>query len=124
MTDPIKSLTDRTRPNGAKGSFPSWHATRAAAYAGMGSRNLSAIEVNPAFRYSTQFLFTSLVAGTAWARIEAGQHYPTDVLFGAALGNFISIFFHDAFLGHDEKNDISLRTDMKEEIILLFEIRF
>jgi len=124
MTDPIKSVTDRNRPNGGKGSFPSWHATRAAAYVGMGYRNLDAIEVNPAFRYSAQFLFASLVAGTAWARVEAGQHYPTDVLFGAALGNFIAILFHDAFLGQNEQNDISLQTDMKEEIILVFEIRF
>lgn len=29
---------------------------------------------------------------------EGGKHYPSDVLFGAALGNFVAIFVHDAFL--------------------------
>ncbi|MBD3343874.1 MAG: hypothetical protein GF401_02280 [Chitinivibrionales bacterium] len=30
--------------------------------------------------------------GTGWARVEAQKHYPTDVLVGAALGNFCATF--------------------------------
>jgi len=36
---------------------------------------------------------------TAWARVEAGKHYPSDVLAGAALAHFVTVFIHDAFLG-------------------------
>ncbi len=33
---------------------------------------------------------TALAAGTLWARVEAGKHYPTDVLVGYAVGNFLT----------------------------------
>lgn len=39
---------------------------------------------------------------TAWARVEGNVHYPSDVLVGAALGNFIGMFIHDAFIGRAE----------------------
>jgi hypothetical protein len=124
LTDPLKKITGRTRPNGGIGSFPSWHATRGTAYVGMGYRNVNAIDLNPAFRYTATVAFTTLAAGTAWARVEAGQHYPTDVLFGASLGNFIAILFHDAFLGYTEAGKVSLRTDLNKEILFIYEIRF
>ena len=123
-TDPLKSWTDRDRPNGGKRSFPSWHATRAAAYAGMGYRNVDLVEITPAYRRSAQLVLAGLAAGTAWARVEAGQHYPTDVLAGAALGNFIAILIHDAFLGQDERPEFSLRTGADGFVILGFVVSF
>ncbi len=123
-TDPIKRWTDRDRPNGGKRSFPSWHATRSAAYAGMGYRNLDLIAMKPAYRHSSQLALAALAAGTAWARVEAGQHYPTDALAGAALGNFIAVLIHDAFLGRDERPKISLRTIGHQPLTLGFEVRF
>jgi len=35
--------------------------------------------------------------GTGWARVEAGAHFPGDVLAGIALGNFVSGVFDRAF---------------------------
>ena len=43
-------------------------------------------------------LFT-VEAGTAWGRVEADRHYPSDVLVGMAIGHFIAEFFDYAFLG-------------------------
>ena len=123
-SDPIRRWTDRDRPNGGPRSFPCWHSTRASAYAGMGYRNLDLVRVRPAYRRSAQFILASLAAGTAWARIEAGQHYPTDVLAGAALGNFIAVLIHDAFLGREERSTFSLRTDADKSIILGFNVWF
>jgi hypothetical protein len=40
----------------------------------------------------------ALTIGTAWARVEAGAHFPADTLVGMALGNFVSRFFDEAFL--------------------------
>jgi len=37
--------------------------------------------------------------GTGWARVEAQKHYPSDVLAGMALGNFMAAFIYDAFMG-------------------------
>jgi len=31
--------------------------------------------------------------------VEAGVHFPSDVLAGVALGNFIAASVHDTFLG-------------------------
>ena len=31
-----------------------------------------------------------------WGRVEAGAHYPSDVLVGFALGHFIGVFVNDA----------------------------
>jgi len=42
---------------------------------------------------------TALTLGTGWARVEAGFHYPSDVLVGMALGDFNGAFFNDAFMG-------------------------
>jgi membrane-associated phospholipid phosphatase len=43
-------------------------------------------------------LFT-MAGGTAWARVESGKHFPTDVLASAALSHFTSVFLYDAFHG-------------------------
>jgi hypothetical protein len=40
----------------------------------------------------------ALTASAAWARIEAGAHYPSDTLFSIALGNFIGATVNDAFI--------------------------
>jgi hypothetical protein len=40
----------------------------------------------------------AVVIGTGWARVEAGWHYPSDVLVGMALGTFLASFTTQAFL--------------------------
>ena len=52
-------------------------------------------------RTALQASMIGLTIGTAWARVEAKQHFPSDVLFGAALGNFFGAFMNEAFLGLD-----------------------
>jgi hypothetical protein len=84
----------------------------------------AAQDASDILRSSAQLALTALAAGTAWARIEAGQHYPTDVLAGAALGNFIAILIHDAFLSQDVRSEFSLLTGADKSVILGFEIRF
>ena len=40
-----------------------------------------------------------IVACPTGHAIEAGAHFPSDTLLGAALGNFVASFVNDAFLG-------------------------
>ena len=40
----------------------------------------------------------TLAGATAWARVEGGVHYPSDVLAGAALGHFVTSTFTHALL--------------------------
>ena len=96
----LKDETKRMRPNeqGAT-SFPSDHASRAGLYTTMTLRNVGSLGWSDSAVSATQVGLYSLTAATAWARIEANQHYPSDVLGGMALGHFFGAFFTDAFLG-------------------------
>jgi hypothetical protein len=99
VTAAMKGWTDRPRPDGGGGSFPSAHASGAFSAATLANRNLNFIAMPRTVRTALQVGNVLLASGTAWARIEARQHFPSDVLAGAALGHFLSAFLHDAFLG-------------------------
>lgn len=102
-TELLKSATDRTRPDGSDDrSFPSGHTSAASSFATLASRNLRSLPLSKRNRTLLTVGFKTLAAGTAWARVEAGRHFPSDVLVGYALGHFISAFVNDAFLGLDD----------------------
>ena len=58
----------------------------------LASANLRAFDLSADTRWWLDAGLTAMAAGTAWARVEANEHYPVDVLVGAGLGNFIAIF--------------------------------
>ena len=61
-----------------------------------------------------------LAAFTAnWSRIEGGQHYPSDVLLGATIGNFLSRFFNDAFMGLPAGDGPRLHVAPHDEAVLV-----
>lgn len=98
-TSVLKMRTDRLRPDAAdRRSFPSGHTSGATVAATMAARNLAYLPLTPAEMTSGRVVFASLAAGTGWARIEGGKHYPADVLAGTALGHFFGVFIRDAFL--------------------------
>jgi hypothetical protein len=112
VTNLLKHAVTRERPDqSGEDSFPSGHSTRAFAYAGMSTRNLDALDMPGGARISLKVLFEGMAAGTAWARVEGQKHYPSDVLAGAAVGNFTALFIHDAFLGKVEGAPLSVQID-------------
>lgn len=99
ITDTIKERAGRLRPNGENTrSFVSGHTTFAASRVAMAMRNTEYIEMSETTHTVANIGLYSITAGMAWARVEAGVHYPTDVLAAMAVGNFIANFFNDAFL--------------------------
>lgn len=106
----IKDLAKRERPNGLSDqSFPSLHSSNAFTAAEITSRNLALISLNERqHRYLNTGLY-ALASSTAWARVEAGVHYPSDVLAGAALGSFIAGLFNEAFLRTDSSVVLSFQ---------------
>jgi hypothetical protein len=103
----IKSTTDRTRPNGKDtASFPSAHASNTSLYSTMAAKNAENMGWSDTALTITRYGLGTLTAATAWARLEANQHYPSDVLAGIALGHFFGAFFTDAFLGIDNPNKV------------------
>lgn len=61
-----------------------------------------------------QIGFTTLTVSTAWARVEAKSHFPSDVLAGMALGHFIGAFINDAFLGTESPFFFSVEPTRKD----------
>jgi membrane-associated phospholipid phosphatase len=98
----LKGATERTRPNGSdRESFPSGHSSGAALFTTLTSKNLEAYGWSDSALIASRLGLGALTAATAWARVEANQHYPSDVLAGIAIGHFFGAFCTDAFLGMD-----------------------
>lgn len=122
-TDILKEKTSRERPNAEnKRSFPSGHTSAAFSNVGVANRNIDSLNIENHWKYTAQFIETSFGAATAWARVEAGSHYPSDVLAGAALGNFIAILLHDAFL--TSNTNITMQKDSHGSLVLVFQKNF
>jgi len=122
----LKTETDRTRPNGVdKGSFPSAHASGAALYTTFASRNIETMSWPSGATLASEASLGALTVVTAWARVEAGQHYPSDVLGGIALGHFFGSFFTEAFMGVDSRDHALLLFEpFREGAVALLRLTF
>ncbi len=102
-TGVFKRATNRERPtySPTRDSFPSAHSSTAFNDATLGSLHVQQYHLPSTTKNLLSATFFSLGGGTAWARVEGGVHYPSDVLFGAALGNFFALFFYEAFIRDD-----------------------
>lgn len=112
ITDVIKDATDRQRPNGEDDeSFPSGHASQSFAAATFASANVHrAWSDGAASQWVDAGLYTA--AGlTAYARVEAGKHHPSDVLVGAALGSFVARFLDQLLLEENAHVTLSAAYD-------------
>lgn len=98
-TGELKDAIGRERPNGNGGSMPSGHSSAAFAGMALANRNLDYIKMNRYARTGLKVANVALATSVGWARVEGEKHFPTDVLVGAALGNFTTRFIYDAFLG-------------------------
>lgn len=90
VTTLIKVGANRTRPNGGSGSMPSGHTQAAFVGATLLERNFGELAAIPAYALATL---------VAYSRIEAGRHFPSDVLVGAAIGILSTRIFDDLHWG-------------------------
>jgi len=110
-TSELKDAFDRERPNGNDGSMPSGHSSSAFAGMALANRNLDYIEMNRYTRTGLKTANIALATSVAWARVEGEKHFPTDVLVGAALGNFTTRFIYDAFIGTEPDDRFSFHVE-------------
>lgn len=112
ITSILKTTTGRTRPNGRNNdSFPSGHSGFSAASARLASDALDSYDLTAGQRFAANAGLFSLVTATGWARLEAGEHRPSEVLVGAALGNFLAVFGTHAFLHPAFAGDARLQVE-------------
>ena len=92
-TEVLKAQIKRSRPDvSGTTSFPSGHASNAAVHATLASRNLESLQLPDWGRTAGRIGLATLMVGTAWARVEAKEHFPSDALAGAAIGHFLGAF--------------------------------
>jgi len=104
MTEALKAAVGRTRPDQSDSkSFPSGHATAAFSLAALTSGNIDSIALRRGVRTGLKAVSYAMGVTVGWARIESLSHFPSDVLAGAAIGHFLTVFIHDAFLGPSDE---------------------
>ena len=124
VTNVFKHAVSREQPGGrGHESFVSNHATQPFAYAALVRRNTEQLALQPVAKAAIDGGVYLMAAGSAWARVEMGLHYPSDQLAGAAIGNFVALFVHDAFLGLDPDGP-HLGAALAPEPQVLFQVRW
>lgn len=130
LTNALKSATDRRRPERVAGgnrhdnSFPSLHTSGAATTAALAVRNIEHMTLSRTQKRVWQWSSYSLAAVTGWTRVEAQRHYPSDVLAGYALGNFIATFINNAFITPGFDNRVALEIEAQPDEQLLVGLRW
>jgi hypothetical protein len=107
-TEALKNITNRSRPSGVGNSFPSGHSSAAFTSVALANRNLESIPMSKNLRIGLEIGNELLAAAVAWARVETNAHYLSDVLAGAAIGNFFGDFMYDGFMGLPEKKPFQI----------------
>lgn len=86
----LKFTVDKTRPNGDNHSFPSGHASMTF---------VSAEFVRKRYGWELGVPAYALAMFVAYSRVEAGRHYTTDAIGGAAIGIVSSYLFTQQYKG-------------------------
>lgn len=112
ITGSLKESTARMRPNqGGDSSFPSSHTSSASSYATIASLRTNELMLSEKKRNWLSNTYYTLAAATAWARVEAKAHYPTDVLVGFALGNFTTRLLNGLLQGSNTSTQVEVECD-------------
>lgn len=112
LTGAGKAYFKRERPLGSgRDGFPSRHSTLAFSYATSAAYNVDRLEISVPWRRVTQWGITMTAAAGAWARVEGGNHYPTDILVGGVIGGFVSAVINEAFFGNASPIQVSAVAD-------------
>lgn len=92
VTRVAKQAAGRERPDASNThAFPSGHSSGSAATSALARENLERSAIPERWHPAVRITSRVLHGATAWARIEAAKHYPTDVLVGSALGNLLAV---------------------------------
>jgi len=104
-----RNIRKQTPSGGKYDAVGSHHALSPFAGAAMTRRNVRQMDVRPWTGYAIVGVNYLFAASSALGRVQGGGHSFADQLVSVTLGNFIGLFFYDAFM--DE-------TDMRLEVAL------
>jgi membrane-associated phospholipid phosphatase len=125
VTERLKDVTNRARPDGSDSrSFPSGHASTTAVTSTLALRYVDAYPLPAWGTRSLKGALITLPYAAGWARLEANQHFPSDVLVGIALGNFFGTFVNALLKGSPEDQVRVVVTSTPEGLWLGVHVRF
>lgn len=108
-TNTLKHKIGRERPDSSDLlSFPSGHTSSAVTHSILSQRFLEKAPIKKQHKTVLNLYYNIVGWGTAWGRVEAEKHYPTDILIGASIASFVSNFFYNAFIDNESKLDINI----------------
>ena len=70
-----------------------------------------------AARRASNVALHTLGYATAWARVEADRHFPSDVLAGVALGNFVAEFMRGILFEGKPEIDSGLQKQVQVQML-------
>lgn len=82
-------------------AFPSNHGVAPFTHVALIRRNLDYTGWSGYATVPIMLTAYALAGSAAYGRVESGLHHVSDQLAGAAIGNFIGLTLHDAFMGDD-----------------------
>lgn len=96
FTQSSKSFINRERPDGnGSESFPSGHTSYSVVSAMEAANLVDTMDISQAAKRNFRMMNYTSAGLSAWARLEANRHYPSDVLTSIAVGNFASKFINN-----------------------------
>ena len=108
-TDGLKVAFGRERPDKEDDeSLPSGHSSSSFNAATLIDLNLANVDLELNARLVIRLGLYGLAGTTAWARLEAREHFPSDVLIGAALGNFLARFIFGGIVGSSAEPPLAI----------------
>ena len=100
-TTSIQGYTGREKPNRKNdNSLPSYHVSTTTFNTRLADLNSAYLPLDDGPLQALSYGYDAVAGLTAWARVEAGEHYPSDVLIGWALGYFTGYLAAD-FIASD-----------------------
>jgi len=87
------------------------HALDPFANAALARRNINDMSIPNWGKYSLNTISYLSASGSAFTRIQDGGHSFADQLVSVSVGNFIGLFFYEAFLSEEQKFNVSLKND-------------
>lgn len=103
LTNKFKHMTGVDGPdNTTDDALPSAHAVDAFTTATLAERHIHKMQVGESTEQWSAIALDGGAYLSSWARVEANKHYPSDVLMGAAMANFLTTVMYDTFVdGHN-----------------------
>ena len=111
-TSALTHNIEKETPSGTdEYAIGSHHALDPFANSALTRRNVNDMSISNWGKYSFNALSYLSASGSAFSRVQEGGHSFADQLVSVSIGNFIGLFFYEAFLSQEEKLNISINKD-------------